>query len=92
MEKDKKRFGDKLNGYEIVDVSLLKAGDHVRYVRKVYNSSDYKCIYAVIDSCEDSQDLSVHSYVPENSTDAPYTWQIKRKSVPFMRFYKKVNK
>jgi hypothetical protein len=92
MEKDKKLFGDKLKDYQIVDVSQLKAGDHVRYVRREYESKNLKCVYAVIDSCEEDQDLSVHSYVPENSTDAPYSWQIKRKSVPYMRFYQKVKK
>ena len=90
--KDRNRFEEKLKGYEKVDVSVLKAGDHCRYVKKIYNSENYKCVYAIVDSNDDGQDISVHGYVPENSTDAAYSWIIKRSSTPYMRFYKKVNK
>jgi len=90
--KDRNRFEEKLKDYQRVNVQDIKAGDHVRYIRKVYNSSDFKCIYAVIDSCEEDQDISMHSYVPENSTEPPYSWILKSKSVPYVRFYKKVNK
>ena len=75
--KDRNRFEEKLKGYEIVDVSVLKVGDHCRYVKKIYNSENYKCVYAIVDSNDDNQDISVHGYVPENSTEAPYSWVIK---------------
>ena len=89
---DKKRFEEKLKDYERVDVKELTAGSHCRYVKKNYNSDSYKCVYAIVDSNDDDQDISVHGYVPENSEQAPYSWVITRKSVPYMRFYQKVKK
>ena len=89
---DRSNFSDKLKDYKRVDYKSLKAGDHVRYIRKEYGTEKTKCVYAVIASCEEGEDLSVHGYVPQNSTDAPYSWVLKRKSVPYMRFYRKVKK
>ncbi len=93
MERiDRSNFSDKLKDYKRVDVKSLKAGDHVRYIRKEYGTEKTKCVYAVIDSCEEGNDLSVHGYVPKDSTEAPYSWIIKNKSIPYLRFYQKVNK
>ncbi len=89
---DRKRFEEKLKDYQRVQVGDLKAGDHCRYVKKNYNSETYKCVYCIVDSNDDGQDISVHGYVPQNSTEPPYSWVITRKSVPYMRFYKKVKK
>jgi hypothetical protein len=88
---DKKRFEEKLKGYERVDVKDLKAEDHIRYVKKEFKSEKYKCVYCIVDSAEEGQNISVHSYVPKGCDDAPYSWVIKTKSIPYVRFYKKVN-
>lgn len=89
---DRSNFSDKLKDYERVDYKSLKAGDHVRYIRKEYGTEKTKCVYAVIDSCEEGNDLSVHGYVPKDSTEAPYSWIVKNKSIPYLRFYQKVKK
>lgn len=86
---DKKRFEEKLKGYERVDVKQLNAGDHCRYVKKEFQSENYKCVYAIVDSNEDGQDMRVHGYTPKNSTEAAYSWTLKNKSIPYIRFYKK---
>jgi hypothetical protein len=93
MERiDRSNFADKLKDYERVDVKSLKAGDHVRYIRKEFGTEKYKCVYSVIASCEEGQDISMHSYVPKDSTDPPYSWILKNTSVPYVRFYQKVKK
>lgn len=87
--RDRTNFMDKLKDYELVKVDTLKAGDHCRYVKKNYNSDTYKCVYAVIDTNDDTQDISCHGYMPAESKDAPHSWVITRKSVPYIRFYKR---
>lgn len=87
---DKKRFEEKLKDYERVDFKTLKVGDHMRYVKKNYNSETYKCVYAIIDNISDN--VSVHGYVPAGSKDKPYSWTLSSKSIPYTRFYQKVKK
>ena len=50
--------------------------------------NEYKCIYAIVDSCELGQDMNVHGYNP-NPKEAPHSWTLSAKSIPYTRFYKK---
>jgi len=86
---DRVNFGDKLKGYVRVKVEDLKSNDHVRYVKKKYGTdNEYKCVYAIVDSCELGQDMSVHGYNPDPK-EAPHSWVLSGKSIPYTRFYKK---
>lgn len=94
VARDFNTYNDLLKGYEAVNVSDLKAGQHVRYVKKAYNAekkSATKCVYAIVDSCEEGKPISMHSYVPYDSDDVPYSWVISEKNVPYIRFYRKTD-
>ena len=90
VDADFKRFEKKLEGYEFVSLSQLKAGDAVRYVKREYKSDNFKCVFCFIDNCEEMQPVKVRGYVPRGSPDAPMTWSLSLKSLPYIRFYRKV--
>jgi len=92
VKKDFEDFKEKLAGYEHVLYDTLTADMHVRYVRKEYKKNTSKCTYGIVSSSEAGQPLKMRSYVPYGSNDAPRTWEIKQSSLPYIRFYRKVQK